>query len=90
MQTADIRHVYLAGAFGNYMDPASACRIGMLPPVLLDRIIPIGNAAGEGAKRCALSRAEFNYSKRLAEETEFLELARLPQFQKRYLDALGF
>lgn len=90
VQTADIRHVYLAGAFGNYMDPASACRIGMLPPVLLDRIIPIGNAAGEGAKRCALSRAEFDYSKRLAEETEFLELARLPQFQKRYLDALGF
>ena len=89
-RVSDIRRVYLAGAFGNYMDPASACRIGMLPPVLLDRITPIGNAAGEGAKLCALRREEFEYSRKLAEETEFLELASLPQFQDRYVDALEF
>ncbi len=87
---ADIRRVYLAGAFGNYMNPASACRIGMIPPVLLDRITPIGNAAGEGAKLCALRREEFDYSKRLAKETEFLELASLPDFQDCYVDALEF
>ena len=87
---SDIQKVYLAGAFGNYMDPASACRIGMIPPVLQDRIMPIGNAAGEGAKLCALSREEFFYSQRLARETEFLELASLPQFQDRYVDALEF
>ena len=87
---ADIRKVYLAGAFGNYMNPASACRIGMIPPVLQDRIVPIGNAAGEGAKLCALSRAEFIYSQELARNTEFLELASLPQFQDCYVDALEF
>lgn len=86
----DIRRVYLAGAFGNYMNPASACRIGMIPPVLQDRIIPIGNAAGEGAKLCALNRAEFTYSQTLAKNTEFLELASLPQFQDYYVDALEF
>ncbi len=86
----DIRTVYLAGAFGNYLDPASACRIGMLPPCLEDHIIPIGNAAGEGAKLCALSREAYRYSRRLAEETEFLELASLPQFQDCYVDALEF
>ena len=90
VQVADIQKVYLAGAFGNYLDPASACRIGMIPPVLLDRIRPIGNAAGEGAKLCALSREEFAYSKKLAKETEFLELASLPQFQDCYVDALEF
>ena len=87
---ADIRRVYLAGAFGNYMNPASACRIGMIPPVLQDRIVPIGNAAGEGAKLCALNRAEFAYSQALAKNTEFLELASLPQFQDCYVDALEF
>lgn len=86
----DIRRVYLAGAFGNYMNPVSACRIGMIPPVLVDRIVPIGNAAGEGAKLCALRREEFEYAKRLAQETEFLELASLPQFQDCYVDALEF
>ena len=86
----DIQRVYLAGAFGNYMNPASACRIGMIPPVLLDKITPIGNAAGEGAKLCALSREEFAYSRKLAKETEFLELASLPNFQDCYVDALEF
>ncbi len=90
VHVADIQKVYLAGAFGNYLNPASACRIGMIPPVLIDRIIPIGNAAGEGAKMCALSRAEFEYSKSLAEHTEFLELASLPDFQDCYVDALQF
>ena len=87
---SDIQTVYLAGAFGNYLTPASACRIGMIPPVLLDRITPIGNAAGEGAKLCALNREEYLYSQRLAKETEFLELASLPQFQDCYVDALEF
>lgn len=87
---SDIQRVCLAGAFGNYMNPVSACRIGMIPPVLQDRIVPIGNAAGEGAKLCALSRTEFAYSQKIAKETEFLELASLPNFQDCYVDALEF
>jgi len=89
-EVAGIQKVCLAGAFGNYLTPASACRIGMIPPVLLDRIQPIGNAAGEGAKLCALNREEYLYSQRLAKNTEFLELASLPQFQDCYVDALEF
>lgn len=86
----DIQQVLLAGAFGNYMNPASACRIGMIPPMLRERIIPIGNAAGEGAKACALSRDVFEESKQLASQTEFLELASKPEFQDRFVDALEF
>ena len=86
----DIRKVYLAGAFGNYMDPASACAIGMIPPVLQNRIEPIGNAAGAGSRLCALSAEEFSYSSRLAEGTEFLELASMPEFNDCYVDCLLF
>ena len=86
----DIQTVLLAGAFGSYMNPASACRIGMIPPVLLDRIQSIGNAAGEGAKLCALSAKEYAYSQTLAANTEFLELASMPDFQDCYVDALEF
>lgn len=90
VQVEEIQTVYLAGAFGNYMNPDSACRIGMIPPALRNRIQPIGNAAGEGARLCALSRAEFDYAMHLAGETEFLELASLPNFQDCYVDALEF
>lgn len=87
---ADIQKVYLAGAFGNYMDPAAACAIGMIPPVLQDRIQPIGNAAGAGAKLCAMRREEYAYSSRLAENTEFLELASMDEFNDCYVDCLMF
>ena len=86
----EIRRVLLAGAFGSSMNPASACRIGMIPPVLRDRIHAIGNAAGAGAKLCALSAREFAYSQTLAEGTEFLELAAMPGFQDCFVDALEF
>lgn len=87
---ADIQAVLLAGAFGNYLNPASACRIGMIPPVLEKCIQPIGNAAGAGAQLCALSQREFDYASHLAGSAEFLELAGLPGFQDRYVDCLTF
>jgi len=86
----DIDTVYLAGAFGNYLDPAAACRIGMIPPCLEQKVRPIGNAAGEGAKLCALSKAEYEYSKTLAAGTQFLELASMRQFQDRFIGCLNF
>ena len=85
-----IETVCLAGAFGNYLDPVAACRIGMIPPCLVNKIQPIGNAAGEGAKLSALSRAEFEACAALAAQTEFLELASLREFQDRFIGCLNF
>lgn len=85
-----VEQVYIAGAFGNYMDPAGACRIGMLPGILKDRIIPVGNAAGEGAKLALLNKEELKRAERLARHTEFHELAALPEFQDQFVDELEF
>lgn len=90
VRVEDIREVLLAGAFGNYLTPASACHIGMIPDCLLERIHPVGNAAGEGAKMCAVSRAAFVRAQTLAEETEFLELASMPEFQDCFVDSMEF
>ena len=87
---AEIQKVLLAGAFGNYLNPRSACRIGMIPPELEPKIQPIGNAAGEGSKLCALNENEYAYASELASHTEFLELASLPEFQDCYVDCLTF
>ena len=90
VRVESIEKVLLAGAFGNYMNPASACAIGMIPPVLLTKIQSIGNAAGTGASACALSRGIYDYSTVLAEKAEFLELASMPGFDDCYVDCLWF
>lgn len=87
---ADIKKVMIAGAFGNYMDPWSACRIGLIPRVLSDRIEPIGNAAGEGSKIAILNREEFYRSATISREVEFLELATHPLFNDTFVDLMEF
>lgn len=86
----DIRKVYIAGAFGNYMNPESACRIGLLPESLKDRIIPIGNAAGEGAQIALLNTDEREQTVKLMNQVDFLELAAIPEFQDCFIDELEF
>ena len=86
----DIREVDIAGAFGNYIDPDAACAIGLIPQTLRERIVPVGNAAGEGAKLALIDRGEWQKGAQLAETTEFLELATLPQFQDEFVEQLGF
>ncbi len=86
----DIRRVCIAGAFGNYMDPNSACDIGLIPPELRSKVIPVGNAAGEGAKMVLQDRFAWTRAEQLARKAEFLELASLPQFQDEFVDQLEF
>ena len=72
------------------MHPASACAKGRLPPELENRILSIGNAAGEGAKMAVLNQEEFKRSSRLSEETRFVELALERNFQDVYVEELLF
>lgn len=90
IETDEIEELLIAGAFGNYLNPASACAIGMFPKELEGRIVSVGNAAGEGAQIAALNEEEYRRSSLLAEETVFLELALDPGFQDVYVDELEF
>lgn len=86
----DVKKVMIAGAFGNYMDPHSACRIGMIPMELEDRIEMIGNAAGEGSITATLNQGEFRHAQEIREQAQFLELASSPDFQDTFVDNLLF
>ena len=86
----DIKRVYLAGAFGTFMDPASACRIGLLPPVLEPKITAVGNAAGSGAKMLACSAHGLSSAQALVEHTEFIELASIPGFSRCFAQNMRF
>lgn len=87
---SDIQEVQLAGAFGNYMDPESACMVGLFPWVLRDKIRSVGNAAGKGAQMAALDVRMYEQCSRLAEETEFLDLARSAAFPDVFVEELLF
>ncbi len=86
----EIDRVLLAGAFGTFMNPDSACRIGLLPEVLQGRITTAGNLAGAGAKIMARNRAEFERTENLAGGIACLELSAEPSFRRTFAKCMGF
>ena len=90
ISVADIDRVILAGAFGSFMDPDSACRIGLLPEELRGRITAAGNIAGSGAKLLARNKNQLALAQALVEKIEFLELASLPSFQRTFAKNMSF
>ena len=90
IRVEQIRQVWLAGAFGSFLSPESACRIGLIPPQLKGRITSIGNAALVGAQDVLLDAKLWEEAGQLALEAGFLELASMPEFQDRFVDELEF
>jgi len=84
----DIDQVIVAGAFGTYIDIASAITIGMLPELPLDRFRQVGNAAGMGAKLALISRTKRAEARALAERIGYLELATHPQFHTTFAQSM--
>ena len=90
VEPENIQTVQLAGAFGSYLDPENACRIGLIPEELFSRIEAVGNAAGSGAKMLACDKSMLEFTGVLTEKIEFLELASQPDFSKTFAKAMTF
>ena len=84
---ADIGQLHLAGAFGNYVNRASAERIGLLR-MPVERIVPAGNTALLGAKRALFEDADAWDD--LAKRIEHVALNEDPQFQDVFAEEMRF
>jgi len=86
----DLNQVLLAGAFGNYINKASAARIGLLPAIPEENVISVGNAAGVGACMALLSGKHRNMVDDQVKDIEHVELSCNDIFQDEYIMAMGF
>jgi uncharacterized 2Fe-2S/4Fe-4S cluster protein (DUF4445 family) len=86
----DIVQVYLAGAFGNYIQVESILGIGLIPKISAQRIKAIGNGAGIGCIKALLSDPEKARAEQLARNTIHIELATRADFQNEFIQSLNF
>jgi uncharacterized 2Fe-2S/4Fe-4S cluster protein (DUF4445 family) len=86
----DLDEIMLAGAFGNYIRKESALRVGILPKVSLEKIKFIGNAASTGAQMALVSLEAKKEAQRIAQFTEYIELAGRADFQEAFMEAMMF
>jgi len=86
----DVDRFVIAGAFGQYVDVASAIAIGLLPPLPLERYAQVGNAAGVGVARMLASTAERALATDIVARCRYVELSARPHFQERFMRNIGF
>jgi uncharacterized 2Fe-2S/4Fe-4S cluster protein (DUF4445 family) len=87
---SELDRIFLAGALGNYVNPLSAMRIGLLPMVDPDLITSLGNAASTGAIMVLLSRENWQRVGEVKERLEHVELSSRADFNERFVEAMDF
>ncbi len=82
--------IFIAGAFGTYLNISNSIRIGLLPPISEEKIHFVGNSSLAGAKALLISSSLRTESKALSKIIEFFSLATNVQFQEYFVDSLDF
>lgn len=86
----EIDRIYLAGGFGNYLNPKNACKIGLLPEVQENKVIQIGNAAGSGARKHLLNQKSQKRLKNIKKNVKYIELSTTTEFQNEFMKTIQF
>jgi uncharacterized 2Fe-2S/4Fe-4S cluster protein (DUF4445 family) len=84
VKASDLRRVYVAGSFGNYVNPASAKLLGLIPEVPTEIIKFVGNTAIAGAKMCLSSAEARAEARKIGEEVRYVELGADTGFSKEF------
>lgn len=89
-EDVDLKALFLAGAFGTYINKAAGQAIGLLPRIPFERIHSVGNAAGSGAKLALLSKAERIVAEKLVQEIQVINAVKEPDFEQTFLESMYF
>ena len=87
MGVTSVEKVVLAGAFGAHISPKHAMVLGMIPDVLLDKVISAGNAAGTGARIALCNVAARDQIEAVVHDIHKVETAIEPRFQEHFVNA---
>jgi uncharacterized 2Fe-2S/4Fe-4S cluster protein (DUF4445 family) len=84
----EVKKVKIAGAFGTHVDRDKALIMGLFPDCELEKIILVGNAAGDGCRAALLNREKRAEANWVSRNVEYLELTLEKDFQKEFMEAM--
>ncbi len=82
--------IYIAGAFGSYLNIKNSMAIGLLPRVDESKLVFIGNSSLAGARLLLISAPEREMIEPLTQKIRYVSLAANPEFQDQFIKALEF
>jgi uncharacterized 2Fe-2S/4Fe-4S cluster protein (DUF4445 family) len=90
VKSSDLDAIWLAGAFGNFLDSKNAKETGLVPDVDEKKIYFAGNTALSGAKIALVSLKERERMDVIASETKYMELGAHQRFNEIFTSSLSF
>jgi uncharacterized 2Fe-2S/4Fe-4S cluster protein (DUF4445 family) len=88
VELADVEQVFIAGAFGQYINVEKAIQIGLLPDMPWDRFNYLGNTSVLGAFYSLVSRPMRREVIEIAKKMTYLELSADNTFYDQFMSAL--
>jgi uncharacterized 2Fe-2S/4Fe-4S cluster protein (DUF4445 family) len=80
--------VKIAGAFGTHVDRTKALVMGLFPDCEIDKILSVGNAAGDGARAALLNREKRSEADWVSRNVEYIELTVETDFQQQFMECM--
>lgn len=80
--------VKIAGAFGTHVDREKALIMGLFPDCEIEKILSVGNAAGDGCRAALLNREKRVEANWVARNVEYIELTVEKDFQQQFMEAM--
>jgi uncharacterized 2Fe-2S/4Fe-4S cluster protein (DUF4445 family) len=87
---AQIKKIFIAGGFGNFLNLENAIFIGLLPDLAREKLIFVGNSSLAGARAMLLSSVAMKRAREIARKITYFELSVEPKYMDEYMAALFF
>lgn len=86
----DLKKIFVAGGFGNYIDIENAKTVGLIPDLDRERFVFAGNSSLAGARQILLSYEAMKKANEIARKITYFELSVEPGYMDEYMAALFF
>ena len=87
---SDVRKIYIAGGFGNYLNIENSIRIGLLPDADRGVYEFVGNSSLAGARMSHLSHDAYAKTHEIYKNITYVDLSAEPNYMDEYIAALFF
>jgi uncharacterized 2Fe-2S/4Fe-4S cluster protein (DUF4445 family) len=88
MGVKEVDKVKIAGAFGTHVDREKALIMGLFPDCEIEKIVSVGNAAGDGCRAALLNREKRAEANWVSRNVEYIELTVEENFQQEFMRAM--
>ncbi|MGM0427780.1 MAG: ASKHA domain-containing protein [Thermodesulfobacteriota bacterium] len=88
MGVEKVDSIKIAGAFGTHVNREKALIMGLFPDCEVEKVLSVGNAAGDGARVALLDRKMRADANWVARNVEYIELTVEEDFEKQFMESM--